>query len=249
MKLIEQTFDNIGKAITSLAAVIFALLMTITGMIFFSHTLFIQVFPGSMATWEKLVATWLMALGWEFTVLLTTCNTRHINKHIPMLMAIASGIIVLFFIQAFDSSQTPLIIAQRWFVGLLAASINYIYAELFYAKWKERSEHQQLPTKLVEHERTIARLQSELVEARANVDQTRSELDQFRSVLVERERIVDELKKFKAKVERDLTCPHCKEIQDSYGVLQAHKGHCDNNPKKRKGKAVNGTPASSEEYK
>ena len=83
MKPIYTLFDNIGHAITSLAAVIFVMLMTITGMIFFSHTLFNQVFPTSMSDWEKLVATWLMALGWEFTVLITTCNTRHINKNIP----------------------------------------------------------------------------------------------------------------------------------------------------------------------
>src|SRR5690242_14626133 len=116
-KKIERVFDIIGEGITSLGAVIFVMFMTITGMIFFSHTLFSHVFPTTMEPWEKLAATWLMALGWEFTVLITTCNTRHINKYIPVIMALCSGIIVLFFIQAFDNNKTMLEISQRWFVG------------------------------------------------------------------------------------------------------------------------------------
>lgn len=229
---IEKFFDNIGRAITSLAAVIFALLMIITAMIFFSHTLFIGVFPSSMETWEKLAATWLMALGWEFTVLLTTVNTRHLNRYIPIIMAAASGVIVLFFIQAFDGSQPVLNIAQRWFVGILAATINYIYAELFYAKWLERSQQQAMPMKLVENQSTIDQLQRRL-------DEVQSTLDQTQRSLIERERKLVELERFKKESEAELTCDHCKTTQKSYGALRAHKGHCKQNPI-NKGKELNG---------
>lgn len=226
MKPIYTLFDNIGHAITSLAAVIFVMLMTITGMIFFSHTLFNQVFPTSMTDWEKLVATWLMALGWEFTVLITTCNTRHINKNIPGIMAVASGVIVLFFIQAFDDTQTWLTIAQRWFVGVLAATINYIYAELFYAKWKERNELNELPAKITWYEREVTTLQSRL-------EQTRSELNLYKSGMDEVSTKLVELDRYKQKVERELTCPHCKQKFETYGSLHAHKGYCTENPKSR----------------
>lgn len=233
MNQIETIFDNIGKAITSLAAVIFVMLMTITGMIFFSHTLFTEVFPASMSEWEKFTATWLMALGWEFTVLITTCNTRHINRHIPLVMAVSSGVIVLFFIQAFDSSQTLLTLSQRWFVGILAATINYIYAELFYAKWQERNQQQQLPSRLDETERNLIHLQSDLNEARSNLNESERELNEAHKSMVE-------LKQFKAKVQQELTCPHCKVPQQAYGALQAHKGYCDQNPNRRKAKEING---------
>jgi hypothetical protein len=248
MKTLEAIFDNIGRAITSLAAVIFVMLMTITGMIFFSHTLFSQVFPAGMAEWERLVATWLMALGWEFTVLITTCNTRHINHHLPVVMAIASGIIVLFFIQAFDTTQTSLILAQRWFIGVLAATINYIYAELFYAKWKERQDSQELPARLAERERTLIEMRAEadrdINQLQSKLDQAHAELDDVRSKLEERGRSVVELERFKTKIDRDLTCPHCKLVQESYGILQAHKGHCTKNPNKRGARQVNGNPTN-----
>lgn len=222
MKL-QTLFDTIGRAITSLAAVIFALLMIITAMIFFSHTLFMDVFPTTMDPWERITATWLMALGWEFTVLLTTVNTRHINKHIPMVMAIASGFIVLFFIQAFDVSQPVLIVAQRWFVGVLAATINYIYAELFFAKWQERTAQQAMPQQLVQNKTTIDQLQQ-------TVNETQTALEQAQRALNERERKLQELERLQKQVDAELTCEHCKVKQPNYGALRAHKGHCKHNP-------------------
>jgi hypothetical protein len=219
-------FDNIGRTITSLAAVIFVMLMTITGMVLFSHTLFTNVFPEGMQPWEKLSATWFMALGWEFTVLITTCNVRHINKHIPVIMAICSGVIVLFFIQAFDNTQTALTIVQRWFVGLLAATINYIYAELFYKKWKERNDFIELPNQLIELQSQLHQLQSDNHELQRTVHERDSALLELKPKL-------DELTRFKHKIDRELTCPHCKEAQDSYGTLNAHKGHCTENPKNK----------------
>lgn len=223
MKALTQFFDTIGSIITSLAAVIFVMLMTITGMIFFSHTLFSEIFPATMRGWEKAGATWVLALGWEFTVVITTCNSRHINRHIPLVMAVASGIVVLFFIQAFDGTQGALIIAQRWFVGLLAATINYIYAELFYAKWTERNQQQLLPRQLDETRTTLVQLRSELDEARSALVQAQRDLD-------ERGRKVVELERFRKEVQSELTCEHCHTVQKTYGALRAHKGHCKANP-------------------
>jgi hypothetical protein len=222
--MIARFFDLIGNAITSLGAVIFVLLMVITGMIFFSHTLFLEVFPASMQPWEKLLATWVMALGWELTVLITTVNTKHINKRIPWLMAIASGVIVLFFIQAFDGSLTGLQITQRWFVGLLAAALNYIYADLFYAKWQERNSTLAMPKELEENRTKVLHLLTELDQCQTTFNQSRSKLNEVEAEL-------KELRAFRKKVESELTCPHCRQPQPGYGTLRAHQGHCSKNPK------------------
>lgn len=208
-------FDKIGQAITSLGAVIFVLIMVIIAMVFFSHTLFTQALPVTMASWEKMTAAWVMALGWELTVLVTTCNTKHLNKNIPALMAICSGIILLFFVQAFDTTQTVLILCQRWFVGILIASINYIYADLFYAKWGERMQLIEQPMKLNE-------LQSEVNELQSEVNESRPKIIELK-----------ELQRFKTKIDMELTCPHCKVKQIGFGTLHAHKGHCSSNPKNK----------------
>ncbi len=206
-------FTNIGRAITSLGAVIFVMLMVVCAMVFFSHTLFTQALPSSMAPWEKMAAAWFMAFGWELTVLVTTCNVRHLNERIPALMAVCSGIILLYFVEAFDWQQSFLIISQRWFVSILIASVNYIYADLFYKKWMEFNQNNDLPTKLNE-------VESELNELRSQLNESKSALVEVRS-----------LKAFKAKIEKELTCKHCNSPFETYGSLHAHKGHCSKNPK------------------
>ncbi len=224
METIKKMFDHIGRAITSLAAVIFVMLMTITGMVLFSHTLFTNVFPEGMQEWEKQAATWFMALGWESTVLITTCNVKHINKNIPAFMAVCSGIIVLFFIQAFDDQQTTLTLIQRWFVAILAAGINYIYAELFYKKWSERNDFIELPVQVNELQARVNELESTVNEKQRAVEESNSELIQMKNDCAE-------LLRFKMKVDSELICEHCKMVQKDHGSLRAHKGHCSKNPR------------------
>lgn len=211
----KNHFANIGKAITSLGAVIFVMLMVVCAMVFFSHTLFTQALPASMAPWERMASAWFMAFGWELTVLVTTCNVKHLNKNIPAIMAVCSGVILLYFVEAFDWSQTFLIVSQRWFVGVLIASVNYIYADLFYKKWMEYNQVNELPTKVNELEQTVIQLQSALNEAQSGMNELHS------------------LKRFREKTMKELTCPHCKQQFEGYGTLHAHKGHCTQNPKNK----------------
>jgi hypothetical protein len=86
--------DRIATGITSLEAVIMVLLFTISGMVLFSHNLFADVFPLTMTVWEKSLATWFWAVAWEATVLITTVNTKHLNRNVPAVMAMCSGVIV-----------------------------------------------------------------------------------------------------------------------------------------------------------
>lgn len=209
----EKTFDSIGKALTSMAAVIVVLLFTICGLTLFSHSLFNEVFPAGMNSWEKAFATIFMAVAWEAAILITTVNSAHINRNIPAIMAICSGVVVLFFLHAFDSDLGLLTLLQRWFIGILVALVNWIYTDIFHSKWKERLRLIEQPMKLIQLESNVSDLQSALNKAQ-------SKLKSF-----------DELQRFKDQVTRELTCPHCAKIQSSYGTLHAHKGHCIMNPK------------------
>src|SRR5882724_4766792 len=73
----NKLFEYIGNMITSMSAVILVLVLTILGLLTFTHTLFNEVLPITMTGWERELASWLLALGWEFTLLITTCNTQH----------------------------------------------------------------------------------------------------------------------------------------------------------------------------
>jgi hypothetical protein len=234
-------FDRIARAITSLGAVIFVLLMVIAGMIFFSHTLFLEVFPDTMSAWEKIIATWVIALGWELTVLITTCNKEHVPAGIPYIMAIASGLIVLFFIQAFDADQDALVLSMRWFVGILVATINWIYAELFYKKWRERNQLVELPSRVIQLESDLVRAQRDLADRESKINEAESALKQSQSKFDEASRKLNDLQEKLNEYQRELTCPHCGTVQANPRTLNAHKGHCEKNPNR---KQLNGHSAS-----
>jgi hypothetical protein len=221
----NNLFERIGYAITSMAAVIFVLVLTLLGLLTFTHTLFNEVLPSTITGWERSMASWLLALGWEFTLLITTCNTQFLNRRIPILVAIASGIIVLFFIQAFDVDQRFIELSKKWFIGILVATINYIYTELFYSKWKDLQYSRDLSLKVIGLESEIKTRTEELSDANNQLSKSKADV----------ERLIDyvaELENFKRKEVEKLTCPYCKNAYENIYKLGSHKGICQHNPKK-----------------
>lgn len=211
--------EIIARKITGLGAVIFGMFLVLAGMFMISHTFILHTFP-DMPLWKMLVATWVLSFGWEFTTLMTTVNIRHISSWIPRVLAICSGVIILFFTEAFDFNVNPLILIQRWFLSILMAVVNYIYTELFYKKWSERLETIDKPKVLNELDAANKRLHSELAELKELNNSCQSELN--------------ELLAFHKIMTEELTCGHCSNVFPSFKTLHAHKGHCDKNPKKRK---------------
>jgi hypothetical protein len=223
----NQIFDRIGYAITSLASVIFVLMMTIIAMIFFSHTLFYEIFPQAMTEWEKSIATWTLAFAWELTVLITTCNTQFIHKKIPIIMAVCSGLIILFFIHGFDLDLSWLEYFKRWFIGILVAAINIVFSGLFYSKWSESKKQKSLEERLKEVESDFNNQAIELARTISKLDASKSDFDRLFSYS-------EELEVFKAKEISKLTCPYCQTIHKDVYHLTSHKGSCAVNPIKGK---------------
>jgi uncharacterized membrane protein len=231
MKVIARTFDEIGYAFTSMGAVVFILLMIIIAKTFFTHTLFLQVFPDTMSYWEKHIGSWVMAIAWDSTVLITTCNPKHVDKRIPMVMAVAEGVIMLFFIEAFDLSFTGLQIVMRWFIGILVAFLTYIYSDLFYGKWLERTNALQQPDQLQQLRAKLEQVEANLEHTAAGLEQSEAKVKQYAATIRDYEAEIKDLTAFREKVEAELKCPHCEKIQLGYGTLRTHQGHCPKNPK------------------
>ena len=224
--------------ITSMSAVILVLVMTILGLITFTHTLFNEVLPITMTGWERELASWLLALGWEFTLLITTCNTQHLNRKIPAFVAIASGVIVLFFIHAFDAGQPDIELYKRWFIGLLISAINYIFTELFYSKWKELQTNKILSARVTELETSLTAKANKLTEATTELDQSKQTID---NLTIQ----VRELEEYKKREIDKLTCPHCQQVYETIYKLTSHKGICSSNPNKgQKASAFDEVPSN-----
>jgi hypothetical protein len=227
----NKLFEHIGLAITSMAAVIFVLILTLLGLLMFTHTLFYDVLPQTITGWERQVASWTLALAWEFTLLTTTVNTQFLNRRIPIVAAIASGITVLFFIEAFAFDQPLTELLQRWFTGFLITFVNLTYTELFYAKWKDMHLRQDLSLKITELEQVI---NSQTIELAVTHDRLKKANSDF-------ERIVDyvaELEAFKKSEMDKVTCSFCAQVFSSVYVLASHRTNCNSNPRNRQRDSV-----------
>lgn len=230
MQPITALFDNLARAITSMGLVTIVFLMYITGMIACSHALFLRVFPETMIDWQKDLAAWTISLAWEFTVLVTITNPKHINERIPWFVSIASGVITLFFVEAFDFTQPPLIVAQRWFIGVLVAGIGYIYAHLFYKRWADHTDALAMPQLLATLQAEVAQLRAALAQRDADLADRDRQLADVRAELKEAKAIVKEYALIKTKQLKDRTCPWCELELDTPASMNSHKRHCKKKP-------------------
>jgi len=221
----NKLFEQIGFAITSMAAVIFVLILTLLGLLTFTHTLFFEVLPQTITGWERYLASWMLALGWEFTLLITTCNTQFLHRRIPLVAAIASGVIVLFFIEAFSFDLSTIELSKRWFIGLLVATINFIYTELFYAKWKELHRTKDLNARIVELEEIMDSKTIELISTQNRIAKANADIERLANY-------VAELEAFKKKEMDKVTCKFCKTVFPTIFHLNSHMRNCDLNSSK-----------------
>ncbi len=215
----RQVVSKIANIITSLGAVIFVLLMTIGAMIFLSHGLYFQIFSKTMVTWQAEAASWILACGVETTVLIVTCNTEFLNKKLPIFLAICSGIIVLFFIEAFDTTQSTLDLSMRWFVGGLVALLNFIYSELFYKKLLDANEKETATAKLQTLQAVHQKLEMEFESVKAQTEEAGNKIAALENELLE-------LRTFKEIEIQKLTCPSCKLTFESVYKLNSHRNTC-----------------------
>jgi uncharacterized membrane protein (UPF0136 family) len=220
MNRFDRLFDNVGRTITSAGAVIFFMLITIGGMMLFSHTQFSQIFPPTMVQWEKDAATWFMALAFDSAILITTTHARFLkSRYIPTVLAICQTINVMFFIDAFNATDPTLIIVQRWFFALLAGIIQYIYTDLFCEVWQERVKSVQVPVK-------VEQLEAELQQMAAQLQQVTAQLQHSAATCSTQLKELQHLREIEKKYIAERTCPHCSEVLASPASLRTHIGHC-----------------------
>jgi hypothetical protein len=221
--------DKIGHSIFSLGAVLFPLLILIGGMLFVSHTYFYSILPETMEEWQRTTAAWFIATAWELTVLVTTANHAHVPRWITRVMAIAVGVIMLFYLNAFAVD----IRIQKFLFGTLVAFTSWVFVELFAKKWRERTAGFTLPELLASANKTIDGLQSRFDETTKSLIEVERNEKQIRSTLNENNLELIELRAFRANIREQLTCEHCSSSFESYDAVRSHKGGCVNNPNRR----------------
>ncbi|HCW07524.1 MAG TPA: hypothetical protein DGG95_09200 [Cytophagales bacterium] len=205
--------------------VIFVLLMTVVTMLFVGHGLYYQVFVKCMSPWQADMAAWILSCGIETTVLVITANVKYFSsKQLPIFFAICSGFIVLFFIDAFNTTQPILDIAVRWFIGAMVCGLNYVYSELFVKKFNDELQ----ATDMIKQ---IETLKQENEEYNRTISLIKSELSVAKEDSVKLLNQLVELEEFKRREIEKVTCK-CGQVFTSIYKLAAHKATCSSNPNK-----------------
>jgi hypothetical protein len=221
----EKLFLRLANAIMSVHAILLILLFTLVGLLTVTHTLFNEVLPNSIQGFERVVATWGLSVAWEASLLICTVSSQLLPKRITSLMALCSGVIVLFFIHAFANDQPPLEIIKRWFVGVLITLVNFLYTSLFFARWKELQEHKNLASRVAELETSLEAKAAELIKTQYQLTKSKQDVER----LVNN---VAELEVFKKSEIEKVTCSFCRQVFSSVYVLASHRTKCNVNPKK-----------------
>ena len=91
--------------------------------------------------------------------------------------------------------------------------------QAYYAKREKRRNDRYQSTKLNDLQRQLNQSQSAFIELLSKFD--------------ENKRLLNELQRFRERINLELTCPHCGVIQSNYNSLHTHNGQCAVNPKNR----------------
>lgn len=133
-----DAFDKAGNFLTSFAAVFIGLMLLIGFLIFETQTLFERILP--MSSWKATVASTLLAIVYEFTILLFTVNSNRISKSIPIILAGVSFAFHAWFWEVWEGGA--FITFFKITVSMVLSYLNYAYSELFFKVWSERLEIQ-----------------------------------------------------------------------------------------------------------
>ena len=234
MNKLEKTFESIGNLFTSVGAIIFVMSMIILAMIFHTQTLFYRYLPADMPEFSRTASSIVLAVGFEFTVLLATTNSQYLKgKWGAGIFAITTFFISAFFFEAFDFNQSLVIISFRFFASFIIAFVNFIYAELFTSKWEEYKGHKKLKEELEKYLTENKIISNKLEQS----DQFKRQLQN--QLQLANQRLLGFEKREKARL-KYVTCTYCQEVFETEAALRGHKGRCKLNPKNLKKMKENG---------
>lgn len=224
--------DRVTLAMNSLGFVIIAMVATKTMQLVFSHNFYAGAFP-TMEKWEAIGSTWSLAFGWECALLIVTMNPDHIKPWLRNVLVIASGVNMLFFIDAFNPNITGAIFYGRLFIGVISTSIDLVYITIVGKKWNERKFMKELPEMVVKLKADLQQALAQVLQLTARDQQTTADL----------QKATAEVLQLRAKVqqnEEELKCPLCGEMQPSRAALNTHKGRYCSQRKQKEGVQING---------
>lgn len=127
--------QKIAGYLTSFSAVLTGLLLLLGFMIFETQSLFERILP--MSSWKATMASILIAIVYEFSILIFTVNADKISKRIPIVLSVISFLFNLWFWEVWTGEM--IIRIMKIVVSGVLAYLNYAYCELFFSLYIQRN--------------------------------------------------------------------------------------------------------------
>ena len=216
----KNIFDQFADFITSIRAVIIALIFLLTFLMIETQTLFNRQLPPDVFPALRILASFAVAITYEFTVLIFTANRHQRGGKIPVVLAIFHFFINCYFWKAWDFADHLNLVdtAYRFFLSGLFSYLGYIYATLFVEKYQERqqelsdiSELDQLRSATGELQQKIGELNSQLAELNSDNAQLSSDLSELSSAY---NQVSAELNEKRRKLTRKGSAKPVKELSE-----------------------------------
>jgi hypothetical protein len=133
---------KIAKYFNSLQYVVMCIVLFQVMLVIDTATLLYHSFPVLMHPALRLIASAFGSVTIEAFLLMISVN-MYLLRHrfgqnaLPITFGFFSAIMTLFFMEAFDTTATTIVICMRFFVALVFGLINYLLSEVFIKKWDE----------------------------------------------------------------------------------------------------------------
>ena len=214
-----------AKGITSLAAVMVPMILNIIGLaIAGAHLLYTNFPQEGMPEAAKLPSAVLIGAVLATALISVAANKKILkpwhDKHkwigFPLLLAVFSFVLLLFFFQVFELwAERPVHESMRKiFLGGLIAFLEYIFAYVFVEKKAETQADIKFETK-------IAKLQA----TKKQLETTISKLEETNKQLKPTKEKLKSLEQEHAKLVLDLTCRKCGKMKNARS-LASHESTC-----------------------
>jgi methyl-accepting chemotaxis protein len=173
-----KLYTTIARSLTTLMPVIIGMFAITAYLIFESADLISARLPESMTGWTRIVASYFVAIGLHLTVLNTAINSRLVGRLYAFLFAIAAFLITAIYFDAFGhAGKTATEILFGYLISIFIGLANFVYVDLFVAKWKEHLGNLDLEKQLAKANEELMMTHKELTTANEQLKFTYESLE------------------------------------------------------------------------
>lgn len=157
-----------------------------------TQQLFNKIYPNVLQGDSRQIASWAMALGIEWGILMVTVNSRFTAKYNHIIYAISSVVMTMLFLGLLKEMPHVEFYVNVTYLSLISGYSLYSFCEILVEKTKADIVETEAQLQLTEYinkftqaDTRLSSLEKELTESDLNLTSTRGQLSEYESLIVQ----------------------------------------------------------------